>query len=35
MEKKLEGQENMAMRFIDLEQVYDTVPRYMVMVTLR
>ena len=35
VEKKLEGQENMALGFIDLEKAYDTVPRYMVMATLR
>ena len=35
MEKKLEGQENMALGFIDLEKAYDTVPRDMTMATLR
>ena len=28
VEKKLEGQENMALGFIDLQKAYDTVPRY-------
>ena len=35
MEKKLEGQENMALGFIDFEKAYDTVPRDMAMATLR
>ena len=34
-EKRLEGQENMALGFIDLEKAYDTVPRHMAMATLR
>ena len=29
MEKRLEGQENMALGFIDLEKAYDTFPREM------
>ena len=33
-EKRLEGQENMAVGFIDLEEAYDTVPREMAMATL-
>ena len=35
MEKKLEGQENTALGFIDLEKAYDTVPRDMATATLR
>ena len=35
VEKKLEGQENMALGFIDLEKAYDTVPRDVAMATLR
>ena len=35
MEKKPEGQENMALGFTDHEKAYDTVPRYMAMATLR
>ena len=35
VEKKLEGQENMAVEFIDLEKVYDTVSTEMAMATLR
>ena len=35
VEKKLEGQENMALGIIDLETAYDTVPRDMAMATLR
>ena len=31
----LDGQENMALGFIDLEKAYDTVPRDMAMATLR
>ena len=30
VEKKLEGQENMALGFVDLEKAYNTVPRDMV-----
>ena len=35
MEKKLEGQEDMAVRFIDLEKAYDTIQRELTMATLR
>ena len=35
VENKLEGQENMALRFIELEKAYDTVPKDMAMATLR
>ena len=35
MEKKLEGQDNVALGFIDLEKAYDTVTRDMAMATLR
>ena len=35
MEKKLEGEENMALGFIHLEKAYDTVPGDMAMATLR
>ena len=35
MEKKLEGEENMALGFIYLEKAYDTVPRDMAMAALR
>ena len=35
VEKKLEGQENMALGFIDLKKAYDTVPRDVAMATLR
>ena len=35
VEKKQEGQENMALGFIDLEKAYDTVPRHMAMATMR
>ena len=35
MEKKLEGQENIALGFVDLEKAHDTVPRDMAMATLR
>ena len=35
VEKKLEGQENMALGFIDLKKAYDTVPRDMALATLR
>ena len=35
VEKKLEGQENTALGFIDLEKAYDTVPRDVAMATLR
>ena len=34
VEKKLEVQGEMALRFVDLEKTYDNVPREMVMVTL-
>ena len=34
VEKKLEGQENMALGIIDFETAYDTVPRDMAMATL-
>ena len=32
--KRLEGQENMALEFIDLGKAYDTVPKDMAMATL-
>ena len=35
VEKRLEVQGSMALRFVDLEQAFDTVPRQMVMATLR
>ena len=35
VEKILELQSSMALRFIDLEKAFDTVPREMVMATLR
>ena len=35
VEKRLEVQDNMALGFIDLEKAFDTVPREMVMATLR
>ena len=35
IEKRLEGQGSMALGFVDLERAYDTVPRDMVMATLR
>ena len=35
VKKKVEGQENMALGFIDLEKAYDTVPIDMAMATLR
>ena len=35
VEKRLEVQGSMALRFVDLEQAFDTVPREMVMATLR
>ena len=35
VEKKIEGQENKALGFIDLEKAYDTVPIDMTMATLR
>ena len=35
MEKRMERQENVALEFIELEKAYDTVPREMVMATLR
>ena len=35
MEKKLEGQEDMAIGFIDMEKACDTIPREMAMATLR
>ena len=35
VEKKLEGEEYMALGFIHLEKAYDTVPRDMAMATLR
>ena len=35
MEKKLEGQEDVAIRFIDLEKAYAAIPREMTMATLR
>ena len=35
MEKRLEGQQNMTLGFIDLEKAYDTVPGEMAMTTLR
>ena len=35
MEKRLEGQQNMALGFIDLEKTYDTVPQDIAMATLR
>ena len=35
VEKRLEGQENMALGFLDLGKAKDTVPREMAMVTLR
>ena len=35
MEKKLEGQEDRAIRFIDLEKAHATIPREMTMGTLR
>ena len=34
VEKRLAGQENMALGFIDLEKAYDTVPSEMSMATL-
>ena len=33
MEKKLEGQEDVAIRFIDLEKAYAAIPREMTMAT--
>ena len=35
VEKRLEGQENMVLGFMDLVNIYDTVPREMAMATLR
>ena len=35
MEKKLEGQEDTAIRFIDLEKAYATIPREITMTTMR
>ena len=35
MEKKLEGQEDMAIRSIDMEKAYAIIPREITMVTLR
>ena len=35
VEKKLEGQENVALGFIDRKKAYNTVPRNMAMATLR
>ena len=35
VEKRFEGQGEMTLGFVDLEKAYDTVPRKMVMVTLR
>ena len=34
-EKRLDGQASMALGFVDLENAFDTVPREMVMATLR
>ena len=35
VEKRMDVQDNMAMGFFDLEKAFDTVPREMVMATLR